>query len=399
MSHPQPPASLLKAAGLVADRLVVIGDCSAVPHATLSRLGYSVTLAPPEVPLVALIEKELFDLAIVAGNDAEASVEYVEFLRASDTARQIPCLVLVRAAKEEVELQRFDKVVTITTPCRAGLLAGRVATLLRMRKLAGGDSETASLGEMNAALRDLTQRFGKELEEARKIQQGLLPQQLPKDPRYDVAASYEPLEEVGGDWYSLVAAGDKLSIHIADVTGHGLAAAFICTMTKLAISVSGHSSPGAHLERINELLALHVPEGRFITMGYVDYDVATGEMQHARAGHPPALLLEAATSSFRPLTAGGVPLGFMAGSQYSEERATLAPGDAILVYTDGITEAQNRANEQFGTERLGAALVESAAKPNCAEMLRHIFLRFNEFRDGRRLKDDVSLVVLRRASV
>src|SRR4029079_8459183 len=133
--------------------------------------------------------------------------------------------------------------------------------------------------------------------EARSIQLALLPTSLPKSSKFEIAASYQPLEEVGGDWYyARTEKSGQVSMVIADVTGHGLSAAFIGTMTKLAMTAADRENPAERLFHMNRLMAPQLPDGRFVTMPSVLYTPETGEVQAGRAGHPPALLLHTATN-------------------------------------------------------------------------------------------------------
>lgn len=389
--------SLAPPTSIQPDTILVAGDHSSVPCELMTKLGYRVIIPDQGNTIAAIVQRELVDLILVAGSDRAESEALLDFFRSTDRTREVPCLVTVRSATDEVDFQKMNRVATILIPFRAGLFAGRVATQLRLRKIAGAEDQDASLAEMNASLRDLTQRFTRERDEAKKIQQSLLPKKLPTDARFEIAAAYEPLEEVGGDWYyvSLLPDG-TVGLYVADVTGHGLAAAFICTMTKLAIGACNEPKPAAGMTCINRLLAQHIPEGRFITMGYVRYAPDTGTLAHSRAGHPPALVLHAADGQVRQLLSGGLPLGFLEDAPYGEDVEQLQVGDAVLLYTDGVTEAMNRKGEQFGLDRLGAALREGCKLGDAGDALRHIFKSFNGFRDGRLLKDDVTIVLLRR---
>jgi sigma-B regulation protein RsbU (phosphoserine phosphatase) len=240
-------------------------------------------------------------------------------------------------------------------------------------------------------------RFQKDLEEARSIQQGLLPRELPSDPRFQVAVSYQPLEQVGGDWYFIDFSNrQKLSLHVSDVSGHGLPAAFIGSMAKLAMVAAEKERPDQLLNYMNHYLAPQLSMGRFITMGNCLYDAESGHVQWARAGHNPALLCRRATQEIVQLKGDGFPLGFLGDTTYELVEETLLPGDVLLIYTDGITEAQNRAMVQFGMVRLAEALKAVVVEPKAGDMVRGIIDRFSQFLEGRLLKDDVTLMLLKR---
>jgi sigma-B regulation protein RsbU (phosphoserine phosphatase) len=246
-------------------------------------------------------------------------------------------------------------------------------------------------------LRDFTEKFKRELDEARAIQQSLLPKTLPHDPRFEIAALYEPLEEVGGDWFYIdQSSSGKLRVQIADVTGHGLSAAFIGSMTKLAMMAAGEEAPAALLTRMNALMAAQIPEGKFVTMFSYALDPVSGALRYARAGHPQGLLFRAETGEVEELHGEGFPVGFFEDSHYEEREAQLSSGDFIVVLTDCIPEAQNMGGETYGFERLRESLIrvgKTAKTPS--EVIAKLVDDFENFRAGRILKDDVTLIVLR----
>jgi len=238
----------------------------------------------------------------------------------------------------------------------------------------------------------------KDLEEAREIQRSLLPQKLPRDPRFQLAVSYHPLEEVGGDWYSVDLSPDRtaLELHIADVSGHGLPAAFLASMAKLAMVAAQGLGPDKLLEKMSSYLQPQLPRGRFITTGHALYKPDTGEVLWARAGHGPALVRRRATGRVEQLYGEGFPIGFVSGEPYELVRDQLQPGDLLILYTDGLTEAQNRSMEQFSLERLCSCISEISDGLPAGKMVERIIDVLADFLDERLLKDDVTLVLLKR---
>jgi serine phosphatase RsbU (regulator of sigma subunit) len=364
----------------------------------LERLGYAVKGSGASTPAVDLIQTQNVDLIVIDGRINGDLVDLCTFFRAQESTREVPIVCITPAHQRSLDaFDVFERVEVVSSPLSVGTLASRIATQLRMRKAAGLSNERSSLAEINAALRDHNTRFQKDLEEARAIQQGLLPKHLPSDPRFQIAVSYQPLEQVGGDWYFVDFPGrEKLQLHVADVSGHGLPAAFIGSMAKLAMVAAERERPDELLSTMNRYLAPQLPSGRFMTMGSCLYDPATGRAQWARAGHGPALVLNRSHNRVTQLLGRGFPLGFVAETSYELIEHTLEPGDALLLYTDGVTEAQNRDMEQFGIDRLSAALAVTSSGTASGEMLRSIVNTFAMFLEGRLLKDDVTLMLLRR---
>jgi sigma-B regulation protein RsbU (phosphoserine phosphatase) len=250
---------------------------------------------------------------------------------------------------------------------------------------------------MNAALRDFNERYKKEIQEARNIQQSLLPTKLPSAPGMQLAISYQPLDDLGGDWYF----ADKdpngaIRLQIADVTGHGLSAAFIASMVKLAMVATDEHSPDLLLAGVNRLLSSQMPTGRFVTMASCVYDPFSGRIQWARAGHSPGLLRRAATNQVEHLLGDGFAIGLVDDVGYSRLETELMPGDSLLMFTDGLSEAQNRSGAMFGFERLSDALQQTSPNASSPEILTAVLDEFDRFREERLLKDDVTLMLLKR---
>jgi len=364
----------------------------------LERLGYAVHGSRGDAPVVDLIQRQNVDLIVLDGRMNLDLANLCAFFRAQEGTREVPIVCISPEQPRVMDtLVAFERVEVVPAPLSVGALASRIATQLRLRKEAGLSNERSSLAEINAALRDHNTRFQKDLEEARAIQQGLLPKQLPSDPRFQIAVSYQPLEQVGGDWYYVdFPESKRLRLHIADVSGHGLAAAFIGSMAKLAMVAAERERPDELLSVMNGFLAPQLPSGRFMTMGTCFYDPATGRTEWARAGHGPALVLKSSSREVIQLLGSGFPLGFVAEASYELVEYTLEPGDALLLYTDGVTEAQNRDMEQFGVERLSAALASAPTGSGSGDVLRSIVDTFSSFLGGRLLKDDVTLLLLQR---
>jgi serine phosphatase RsbU (regulator of sigma subunit) len=381
------------------DKVFFLGDDSEQIPLFLQKLGYEVVKTSENISLPEIVARNTLDVIVIDGRVASDVVDLCAFFRSQESTRGVPIVCVApsdRAAQQRLEL--LDKLELLPTTFSVGTLASKIATQLRLRKTVGGEVGQGTLAEINAALRDHNARFQKDLEEARSIQQNLLPQKLPKDPRFQLAVSYHPLEQVGGDWYAIDFCKDReeLQLHIADVSGHGLPAAFLASMAKLAMVAAERSRPDQILERINYLLSPQLPAGRFMTIGHALYRPDSGELQWARAGHGPALLRRASTRQVTQLMGDGFPVGFVQDATYELIEERLHPGDCIVLFTDGLTEAQNRAMQQFGLENLCAAISQLPDNLHAGEMVGRIVDSFSDFLEDRLLKDDVTLVLLKR---
>ena len=139
-----------------------------------------------------------------------------------------------------------------------------------------------------------------------------------------------------------------------------------------------------------------MPQGRFVTMAAGLYDPSTGDFEFTRAGHPPAFALLRAENKVRELNAGGLAVGFLDDAEYEIESCNLAPGDAMVLITDGITEAQSRSLELFGNQRVSEVLLKTSTSHSAKDILTELVNDFMQFTEGKIIKDDVTIIVLKR---
>jgi sigma-B regulation protein RsbU (phosphoserine phosphatase) len=201
-----------------------------------------------------------------------------------------------------------------------------------------------------------------ELEVAKRIQLSILPTGFPVSPHFTVAARYVPMTAVAGDFYEFLSTGGpRAGLLVADVSGHGVPAALIASMVKMATSAQRQhaASPERLLAGVNEALCGSA-QGQFVTAAYVHLDAERGELCYAAAGHPPMLLLR--DGQVCSIEENGLVLGVFSSAAYSTTKQTLVKGDRLLLYTDGVIEAANGGEEEFGQERLGKLLTSSAGR-------------------------------------
>ncbi|WP_374686714.1 SpoIIE family protein phosphatase [Promineifilum sp.] len=204
------------------------------------------------------------------------------------------------------------------------------------------------------------QRIEQELRVARLIQQFLLPKAVPSVAGYEVSAFYQPARAVGGDFYDFIQFPDgRISFVIGDVTDKGVPAALVMATTRTLLRATAEQlvSPGAVLERTNNLLVEEIPPKMFVTCLYALLEPASGTLVFANAGHD--LPYHRTREGVFELRARGMPLGLLPGMQYEEKEATLRPGDCLLLYSDGLVEAHSPSREMFGFPRLQGLMGES----------------------------------------
>jgi sigma-B regulation protein RsbU (phosphoserine phosphatase) len=224
--------------------------------------------------------------------------------------------------------------------------------------------------------------------EARAIQQALLPKSSPYIPGFMVSGLSVPAQAVGGDWYDFIPFPDgRWGLVLADVSGKGTAAALLMSATRgmLRSLAEACCTPGEVLTKLNSLLAEDFPAGRFVTMVYAVLDPATRTVTFANAGHLRPLLMDSSGTRFLD-TERGMPLGL--GGDYSECQISLAEGSRLVFYSDGITEAENANEEEYGLDRLAAHV----AKPGASAV--SIVEDVRAFANGAGVRDDASVVLV-----
>ena len=232
-----------------------------------------------------------------------------------------------------------------------------------------------------------------ELKAAHEIQAHLLPHELPQMQPFQIACAWEPARSVGGDYFDVLTLGpDQLGICIADVSGKGITAALLMANLQAAVRafapVSG--GPGALCVKLNEVLCGSIAPGKFVTLFYGTIDRERLILHFENAGHSSPIVLRGDEATF--LTEGGTVLGLFPKSVYEERQFALRPGDCLLLTTDGVTEAANEHDEEFGNGRVIASA--RAARSLGAQGIRtRILDDVTRFCDGN-FHDDATLIVV-----
>jgi sigma-B regulation protein RsbU (phosphoserine phosphatase) len=268
-----------------------------------------------------------------------------------------------------------------------------------MRLLAIIGTESAQVIE-NARLYEEEQALSliqKEMKLAYEIQTGLLPKNSPDLAGYDIWGTSIPAQTVGGDYYDFVRMDDdRVGICLGDVSGKGMPAALLMANVHAALrgQIFQGLGPGDCLRRSNEQLVPSMDAGRFVTLFYAVLDGRTGEICYANAGHNHPFLFRA-TGEVTRLGTGGVALGCLEKTDYAECRASLAPGDILLLFSDGITEAVDGEHRLFGEERLAEVVFQN--RETGAETLIGKIVEAVRRHSGESTQmDDMTAVVVRR---
>jgi sigma-B regulation protein RsbU (phosphoserine phosphatase) len=241
------------------------------------------------------------------------------------------------------------------------------------------------------------ERLERELQLAMEIQQRFQPTAPPVVMGYEFQGISFPCYEIGGDYYDFIKRDDgRLVIALGDVSGKGTAAALL--MSSLHASI--HAQTGSHdtlvetISAVNRYLAENIPSNRFVTLFYAELDPDSGAVSFLNAGHNPPLIVHAA-GTVEQLASGGLPLGIKADAEYREGRTHLEPGDVLVIYSDGVTEAASPNGEEFGPTRL-YEVVSRNVDASAAGIRDRIESALTKFSQGTQAADDITLVIVKR---
>ena len=245
------------------------------------------------------------------------------------------------------------------------------------------------------------ERIERELELAREIQQSILPRSFPKVAGVEFAARSQPALQVGGDFYDVIPLGrGRLGLVIADVSDKGMPAALYMALARSLIHVEAKRalSPRQVLRNANRLLLEISHADMFVTVFYAVFDQAQGSLSYARAGHDRPLILGAGLGECHSLEAQGMALGIFNNVELQEAEVRLHPGETLVLYTDGITDANSPGGEFFGTDRLQDTVC-SARSRTAQGLCDLVFERVTRFQGDAVQHDDMAVLVMRIADV
>jgi phosphoserine phosphatase RsbU/P len=308
-------------------------------------------------------------------------------LKADPDTRDIPVIFLTSQTEAEDETKGFEvgAVDYIHKPFSAAVVKARVRTHLTLR-------------EAHAQIARQLVEINTELEMARQIQLSILPSSTPQITGMDIVARYIPMTSVAGDFYDFIVVDERhVGILIADVSGHGLPAALIASMLQVALTAQARhvSEPGKVLAGLNQALCGKF-QHNFVTAAYVYVDLEKSIMKYGGAGHPPLLLWRMSTGSASQLLENGLVMGQFEEATYDSLQVPVEAGDRFVLYTDGILETSNPAQEEFGTGRFMRFMETNNRLPAAlfADALLLELARWLEQPLGEGHKDDISLVAV-----
>ena len=363
--------------------------------------GYSIETVNSPADLLAAVARQVFDILLIDLNYARDTTSGREGLDVLSRLREIedapPVVAMtgwatVGLAVEAMQYGVSDFVEKPWTNTRLLEILQKQIGLGRERRESRRRAAQEARAREEALIHQQEQE--REIAEARAIQEKLLPREISQMPGYEIASAWQSARLVGGDYFDILPLDEKmLGICIADVAGKGMPAALL--MSNLQAAVRGLSSlsvaPNLLCSRLNSLIYRNTASDRFITFFYAQLDGAKRHLAYVNAGHNAPFVVRSDGSHER-LREGGAVLGVFATRNYEMGSAQLSPGDRVILFTDGVTEACNLAGEEFGEARL-LRLLEDQRTLSADELQAKILAVVAEFSGGL-WQDDATLLVL-----
>ena len=283
--------------------------------------------------------------------------------------------------------------------------ADSLALSARRSNILAGIASQVAMAVVNARLAEESaarQRLERELSLARQIQESFLPDRRPSLPGWQIAAFWRSARQVGGDFYDFIPIRDefgRMGVAIADVADKGVPAALfmaLCRTLLRAVAIIGRS-PAETLRRANDLILSDARSDLFVTIFYLTIEPSSGRIAFANAGHNPPLLVRASAAPSERLDRHGVALGVLPGIPLLDQVVEAQPGDVLVLYTDGVTEALNDSSEEFGLERLEQCIIrhQRESADNLAEAIQ---AALRQHVGDEPPFDDITLVVVKRVA-
>lgn len=366
-------------------RLLVVDDNEAnrdMLSRRLERRGYLVALAEDGLAALYAIEREAFDLVLLDVNmPGIDGFETLRRVRSTSSATELPIIMVTARDQREDIVQALESGANdyVTKPLDFPVVMARVQTQLSLKRSVDTIRQLErDLARRNGELEAANQRMSRDLQAAAKLQQALLPSQPLVASHVLTSHRYLPCDELAGDILNAFAVNDsEVAFYLLDVSGHGVPAALLSvTLSRLLSPIARQSSlvrswrdgeylaqpPRDVVHALNRRFQLDGGSDQYFTICYGVLNVATRQLRYVSAGHPGPLLASAA-GEVRDLTGSSFPVGWLPDATYDEQCLTLAPGDRLFVYSDGIPEAKDAQRRLFGTARLSDALRAAAGLP------------------------------------
>ncbi len=355
---------------------------------TMLSKNYQVISAPSGLEAISLSEREEPDLVLLDIDMPDMDgFQTLEILKRDIIGPAVPVIFLT--ARED------------SSSKEKGLEAGAVDYITKpydRHELSIKVKNHLALYEARREIEEKNRIMAREMEMASQLQSSLLPESLPNSEHLAFSVMYRPVSEAGGDFYDVVELPDgRIAFAQVDVSGHGVASAMIGAMFKMAFQslAALRASPAGFLSTINDQMFSVLPDSEFLTVFYGVIDPHTLELVYTNAGHPMPFVHRCRDNQIEQLSQGGPLIGAFPNMDYAEGRTQLASRDAVLVFTDGVTEthAMGKPDNFYGEDRLQRIFLESLRKERDL-VLPNILLDLEEFRGPTDYDDDITLLLI-----
>jgi sigma-B regulation protein RsbU (phosphoserine phosphatase) len=375
--------------------ILIVDDTPANLHLLskmLTEQGYRVRPVPDGSLALAATRAEPPDLILLDIRMPEMNgYEVCERLKAAAQTRDIPIIFIsaLDAIQDKVRAFTVGGVDYVTKPFQVEEVLARVETHLALRKL-------------QKQLQDANKKMEQELALAGEVQISFLPRELPDIPGWQLSVTLKPARETSGDFYDVnLLPNGRLGILVADVVDKGVGAALFMALSWILIrtyATEYPTQPELVLSAVNHRILKDTEANQFVAVFYGILDPATGTLAYCNAGHcPPYLVSAQSGEDVQKLTRTGVPLGILEDEIWGQGVVQLASGDALVLYTDGITDAEDGKGTFFGQERL-LGNVEANLGRSAQEMQDALMAKVHEFVGDAPQFDDIALMVVVRGS-
>jgi len=370
------------------ERIVVIDDSAndlAVTRRFLQRKGYDVVTATSAEEGLALANRITPDAFVVDYRmPGMNGFEVTQRIKADPQLQTIPVLMLTgaNAPNTIVESLGVGADDFVTKGSDLEILLARLRALLRVKRY-------------QDQLRNLNQQITRDLQIARRVQEALVPQGLFRSPRIEIRSAYMPSEVLSGDFYDYFLQDDKVYLFLADVSGHGLPAAILVSLLKSYIHTEADADRrlSEFMSGLNDFLYSVSLPTQFATAQLFRLD-AHGTLNYSNAAHPPFLLFRRETRKTTLLEQPSYLLGAMPEMTYEDRTLTVAAGDTLFAYTDGLTDRRDRAGTFYDIDRI-ASLMERSGDADLTQVYEDIYDDVSRFGATDEFKDDIAFVLTR----
>jgi len=388
----------------------------------LERKGYQVAVSADGPAALAQLADRPFDLVLLdVMMPGISGLEVLKVVRQRLASTALPVIMVTArdGSDEIVQALRLGANDYVTKPIDFPVVLARIDAQLLLKRSVEEvvrlqqdlDERNRALEETNARLSRINRRMGRDLQTAARVQASLLPRRGPTYPGARFAWHFRPCDELAGDGLNVLALDDRrVGLYVLDVSGHGVASALLSVTLSRMLSIPSDPSsvlarggddpdgagrlpvpPAEVADELGRRFPFDLDNGQYFTIIYGVLDVVSGEFEYVSAGHPGVAYVPAGGPA-RIVDAPGFPIG-MAQSAYESQRLRLEPCDRLYLYSDGIPEAMNNANELFGSERMLRSL-ERVRKAPLAQTISGLLDGLREWCEGADLCDDISILAV-----